>query len=84
MKAAGVNVPDETVKALETILPQIPGKINEMIEGNITYLKYFQNELAEIKRNQQLIMQKLGIDSLQETTAGKRLSPSTTQPQQQG
>lgn len=65
MKAAGVNVPDETVKALETILPQIPGKINEMIEGNITYLKYFQNELAEIKRNQQLIMQKLGIETVQ-------------------
>lgn len=51
LKALGIKITPETLAQIEALLPQIPAKVNQLIEWNRTALIKFSTSLESIVSN---------------------------------
>ena len=59
LKALGVKIAPESAAQIQALIPQIPGKVNELIKYNVDAVKRLDERLEGIERRQHLIMDAL-------------------------
>lgn len=59
LKMLGIKLPPDKLAQIEAMLPQIPGKVNEIITANAAAIKRYDEKLEGIERRQHLIMDSL-------------------------
>lgn len=74
LKMLGIKIPDETMRQIEVLIPQLPQKVNELIAMNSAAVKNFDERLARIE--DQLVF----IGKVLETRYGGRASSSVGEP----
>ena len=63
LKALGINITEPQVQMIETLIPQIPERLNQAGSLINNAVKNFDARLAAIEKTQQLILERLNDGS---------------------
>jgi hypothetical protein len=74
LKAMGINVTPEHVKAIEDLIPQLPGKLNQVVSTINDALKYFDQRLTTLETQHAEILALLREQNARRTTDTRNAS----------